>query len=152
MLLPPSSSEMKWSTSCLPGSFGIPYLLLVIGIVLGRSSLGLYLKMKEAPTKLEAKEVLAILWQLLKGSFIYALLVAFLLFCFYDSQRPDNFISTLELVLVGIGVCLGVIWSLFQAIKLIRWLLRVGASQRQVHHQQTHQRAEEPPLQVHRRP
>jgi len=125
--------------------YWIPYLLLMSAIIIGRSALGLYQEMKEASTIPKAKEVFAILWELLRSSLLYALIAAFLLYCLYDSQQIDSPFRIPELLLLGVALCTAIIWILS---RLISWLSRLAASRRQAHRQQQ----EEPPLQqqVHR--
>ena len=125
--------------------YWIPYLLLMPAIIIGRSALGLYQEMKEASTIPKAKEVFAILWELLRSSLLYALIAAFLLYCLYDSQQIDSPFRIPELLLLGVALCTAIIWILS---RLISWLPRLAASRRQAHRQQQ----EEPPLQqqVHR--
>jgi hypothetical protein len=126
--------------------FWIPYLLLIPAIIVGRTAFGLYQEMKDSSIRPKTQEALALFWQLLRSSLLYALVAAFLLYCLYDSQQPDSPFLIPELLLLGVALCAGITWLLYQ---LISWLSRLAASRRHTRRQQV----QEPPLQqqVHRR-
>ncbi len=123
------------------------YLPLALGAACGQVVFGLRQAIQEAPARLQAQEVLALVWKYLLRSLFSALLLAGLFYCLYLSfQVDDPFGKAFILGFVGLFSCVWIIAGLAWGTG---WVLRAGARWRQ-----THQHVQAPPLQthVHRRP
>src|SRR5215472_5375330 len=105
--------------------FWIPCLLLMLCVIVGRSTYYLRRAREEVTRRLNVKEALGVVLKRLKGSILYALIPAILFYYLYDSQMPDSPLSTVDNLFLGGIVLFLVICGLFLFSREIRWLVHL---------------------------
>jgi serine/threonine protein kinase len=127
----------------------IPCLLLMLCVVIGRSAYYLRQEMEEAATRLTTKEVLSTVLKHLKGSILYALVPAILVyFLTYAIIGPNNAFLIGDYLYLGTAVLICIIYGLSFFKREISWLLHLVPSWRRAR-----KRQQVPPLQqqMHKR-
>ena len=118
-------------TGFFDSPFWIPCLLLMLCVIVGRSTYYIHREREDTTTRPKAQEALNIVLKHLEGSLLYALIPAILFYYLYDIQRPDVMSITDYLFLGGI-VFVFIIGGLLFFNHEIRWLLHLVISRWQV--------------------
>jgi hypothetical protein len=97
-------------------------LLCNLCLIVGRVAFYLYGEIKEARSRLKVKELLLLAWRRVIGSLLLALIPTMLFYCLYDIQQPFDEVQPLEVFLLVLAACAGIIFLLY---RLLEWANRV---------------------------